>query len=347
MVKRISFKAYRWLIIPLLLLVVTSLQAQRNAKYAGEFLSLGVGARYSGLGGAGVAISNDVTAGYFNPSNLSTLKFPQISVFHEPRFAGLFNYDYAAGALPIDEKQTAGLTILRFGYGEIKDTRNALIDRNGNGIIDEEDRVDPNRIRIGSAADWAFVGSYARAINKKLSVGGNVKLLYRAILATSAWGFGIDIGASYKARDHLTLGVTLYDATKSLLAWETGHQEFIVPSLRLGAAYNLDITDDHSVRPTLDGIYRFEGREEATTVDAGLFSLDIAAGIEYGYKNKVFARGGYSELGQLSLGAGVKLPKLNIDYSFTQENGNLDNIGVTHRVSLMLTLEEDKFLRGS
>ena len=345
MIKRRSFTMYRWLIPSLLLLAGASAHGQRNAKYAGDFLSLGVGARYSGLGGAGVAISNDVTAGYFNPSNLSTISFPQLSVFHESRFSGLFNYDYAAGALPIDEKQTAGLSIIRFGYGEIKDTRDALIDRNGNGIIDEDDRIDPGKIRIGSASDWAFIGSYARTINEKLSVGGSVKLLHRAILDTSAWGFGIDIGAHYKLLEDLMVGATLYDATKSLLAWETGHQEFIVPSLRLGAAYNLSIAEDHALRPTVDGIYRFEGREEATTIDAGLFSLDIAAGLEYGYKEKVFARGGYSELGQLSLGAGVKLPKLNIDYSFTQENSDLENVGVSHRISLMLTLEEEKFTR--
>ena len=340
-----SFLTSFSLFLLLLLGVVPEGNAQSNAKYAGEFLSIGVGARYSGLGGAGVALSNDVTAGYFNPANLGRLNYPQISIFHESRFAGLFNYDYAAGALPIDSMQTAALSIIRFGYGEIKDTRNALIDLNGNGILDEDDRVDPNRIQIGSAADWAFIGSYSRTINEKLSVGGSIKLLHRIILDTTAWGFGIDVGASYEVIENLQLGATLFDATKSLLAWETGHQEFIVPSLRLGAAYDLAIAEDHRVRPTIDGIYRFEGRDETTTLNASLFSLDLAAGLEYGYKEKFFVRGGRSELGQLSIGAGVKLPKLNIDYSFTQENNDLENVGASHRVSLMLTLEEAKFMR--
>ena len=347
MVNRFSLKCFNTSFIALLLLLTVAplSYAQQNAKYAGEFLSLGVGARSSAMGGSGVALSNDVTAGYFNPANLYRISYPQIAIFHESRFSGLFNYDYLAGALPIDEKQSAALSIIRFGYGEIKDTRNALIDRNGNGVIDEDDRVDPNRITIGSAADWAFIGSYSKAINVKFSVGANVKLLHRAILDTSAWGFGIDIGASYQPIEDLSLGATLFDATKSLLAWETGHQEFIVPSLRLGVAYDLAIAEDHMIRPTIDGIYRFEGRNETTTLDAGIFSLDVAAGLEYSYKEKVFARGGISELQQLSLGAGVKLPKLNIDYSFTQENSDLENIGATHRVSLMLTLEEEKFIR--
>ena len=317
-----------------------------NAKYAGEFLSLGAGARSAGLGGTGTALSNDVTAGYYNPANLSLLNYPQIAVFHESRFSGLFNYDYGAGALPVDERQTVALSVIRFGAGEIKDTRNALIDRNGNGEIDEDDRLDPNRIRIGSAADWAFIGSYARTINEKLAVGGNVKILYRSILDTSAWGVGIDIGAQYRPLDHLRLGATLFDATKSTLAWETGHQEFIVPSLRLGGAYDLMIAGKHGVVPTVDAVFRFEGRSEAANVDLGVASLDVAAGLEYGYDQKFFARAGYSELGQLSIGAGVKLPKLNIDYAFTRENAELEGIGATHRVSLMLTLEEEKFERA-
>ena len=43
------------------------------AKYAGEFLSLGVGGRALGMGGASVALANDVTAGYWNPAGLALL----------------------------------------------------------------------------------------------------------------------------------------------------------------------------------------------------------------------------------------------------------------------------------
>ena len=318
-----------------------------NAKYAGEFLSLGAGARSSGMGGTGTASSGDVTAGYFNPAGLSAIEYPEIAVFHESRFAGLFNYDYLAGALPIDASQTVGLSLIRFGYGEIKDTRNALIDRNGNGVIDEDDRIDPARVRIGSAADWGAIGSYARQINENLSVGGNVKILYRSILDTSAWGFGFDLGARYSPTEDLVLGASLQDATKSILAWETGHQEFIVPSLRLGGAYSLGIGEDHSVTPAVDAVLRFEGRSESAQADLGVASLDAAAGLEYGFRNRLFGRVGYTELEQLTIGAGVRLPKLNIDYSFSQESADLDGVGATHRVSLRLTLEEDRFRRES
>lgn len=342
-----SVKIVTLVTIAILFPALLSAQGFVNAKYAGEFLSLGAGARSSGMGGTGTAAASDVTAGYFNPAGLAQISYPEIAIFHESRFAGLFAYDYLAGALPLDRQQTVGLSVLRFGYGEIKDTRGALIDRNGNGVIDEDDRIDPAKVRIGSAADWAFLGSYAREITDRFAVGANVKVLHRSILDTSAWGFGFDIAARYRPLDELVLGATLQDATKSILAWETGHQEFIVPTMRLGAAYALQIGEDHRVIPSADAILRFEGRDEAALGDLGFASFDAAGGLEYGFREKLFGRLGYTELEQLTIGAGVRLPKLSIDYAFSQESTDLDGVGATHRVSLKLTLEEERFRRAA
>lgn len=316
-----------------------------NAKYAGEFLSGGVGGRYAALGGAGTGFANDVTAGYYNPSSLAQITYPQIMVLHESRFAGTINYDYAAGAMPLDSLQTVSVSALRLGVDNILDSRDALNDQNGNGILDPEDRLDPAKIRTGSSADWALFGSYARKVNDQLTLGGSVKLIYRSVLDHSAWGVGVDVSASYRPIENLSLGATLTDATKSLLIWDTGTQEFIVPTMRLGAAYRYRFNDNHSVMPVVDGAFRFEGRKSATMVDLGVASLDVQAGLEYSYKDRVYLRGGYSDLQQLTVGAGVKLPKLNIDYAFTRQSSDLSSFGATHRISLMLTLEEPKFAR--
>ncbi|MBC8145177.1 MAG: PorV/PorQ family protein [bacterium] len=321
-------------------------QGYHNAKYASEFLSFGAGARSGALGGAGTALNSDVTAGYYNPAGLSGIKHLQAAIFHESRFSGEINYDYIGAALPLDSLQTFAVSAIRLGYDDIPDTRDALIDPNGNGRIDDGDRIDPTRVKYGGASDWAIFGSYARRVNDKLSVGGNLKLLYKTVLDHIAWGLGIDLSAHYTPVDNLSLGATLADATKSLMTWDTGNQEFLVPQLKLGAAYRYDITDDHGVMPILDVVLRFEGRETATMLDLGLASADIGTGLEYSYRDRVFVRGGYSELGQLTVGAGVKLPKLNIDYAFLRPRSEDASFGSTHRVSLRLTLEEDRFARG-
>ena len=68
------------------------------------------------------------------------------------------------------------------------------------------------------------------------------------------------------------------------------------------------------------------------------------AGLEYSFKDMISIRTGYNELGNLTLGAGVKFPKINIDYSFSKFDG-LEELGNSHVLSLIFTLEEDKFQR--
>jgi hypothetical protein len=65
--------------------------AASTAKYAGEFMAIGIGGRALGLGSAYTALADDITAGYWNPAGLSSLMYPQIALMHDERFAGLVN----------------------------------------------------------------------------------------------------------------------------------------------------------------------------------------------------------------------------------------------------------------
>ena len=42
-------------------------------KYSNEFLSIGVGARAHGMSGAQTALTDDITAAYWNPAGLSQI----------------------------------------------------------------------------------------------------------------------------------------------------------------------------------------------------------------------------------------------------------------------------------
>ena len=128
-----------------LLVFSSSLQAQTViAKYAGEFMALGVGGRALGMGGAFVAVANDVTSGYYNPAGLANLNYPQLALMHSEQFGNLVNYDYGAVAIPFQNDMSFGLSIMRLGVDGIPDTRNALIDANGDGIID----INDDRLRL-------------------------------------------------------------------------------------------------------------------------------------------------------------------------------------------------------
>ncbi|MCK5087671.1 MAG: hypothetical protein KAQ90_09120, partial [Melioribacteraceae bacterium] len=84
-----------------------------------------------------------------------------------------------------------------------------------------------------------------------------------------------------------------------------------------------------------------------STFYVGPVSFDVHAGLEYNFKNIFMIRAGYNEVKEFTIGAGVKLPKLNIDYSYARFSGSeVERLPDTHRISLILTLDAPKFLRN-
>ena len=341
MLKRILFFA-------LVLISITANAQTVIGKYAGEFLAIGVGGRPLGMGGAFTAAANDITSAYYNPAGLALINYPQIALMHDERFGNLVNYNYGAVALPYGPDLSFSVSAMRLAVDGIYDTRNALIDYNGDGTLDHpKDRIDYSKISEFSNQDWAFYLTGAKRLSDDLMVGANVKIISRSIAEFSAWGVGFDIGALYTPMENLMLGVNIQDVTTTLVAWSTGRNELISPTLKIGAAYGYDIAWGFRVMPVLDFDIRFENRQFASQFNIGPVSFDPHAGFELGYKNLFSIRGGYNDVKQFTVGAGVKLPKLNIDYSFARFNMSEDDrLPDTHRISLILTLEEPRFLRG-
>lgn len=324
------------------------LRAQTVADYAGEFLELGVGARSLALGGAGAAISEDATAGYWNPAGLNVLKFPMVTAMHETRFDGTVQYDYAAFALPMNAVSSAAISVLHIGVNNILDTRNALVDLNNNGQLDPGEYLDYTKVSSFSNFDWVAMLSYAKAVDSTLSWGVNAKLIYRRLdLETTGSGLGFDLAARYKPTDALTLAAIAQDITTTLLSYTTGTKELVSPTLKLGGAYEWNITSDgnHRIMPTADIDLRFENRGQDAQLYAGPISADFHEGIEYQFKNLFAIRGGYNDMQMWSVGAGVTISKLHIDYAYLGANAQ-DQLGSTHRISISFLLDNPKWKRS-
>lgn len=335
-----------------LVLCSASLFAQTSVgKYAGEFLALGVGGRALGMGGAHTAVVNDVTAGYWNPAGLARIDYPQIVLMHEEHFGNLVNYNYGAVAIPYGNDMSFGISVIRLSIDGIPDTRDALVDRiTGQVIYDITNpyaRIDYSKIKEFNNTDYAFYLTFAKRQSEDFYWGANVKIISRSIAEYSAFGIGFDAGAYYKPMDNLHLGASIQDITTTLVAWSTGTNELISPTLKLGAAYGIEFLGG-TFMPTMDFDVRFENRQFASNFNVGLVSFDVHSGVEYSYKGLFSVRAGYSDVKQITLGAGVRLPKLNIDYSFARFSASeTDRLNDSHRISVMLTLEEPKFLRSS
>jgi len=326
--------------------LTVNLSAAGIAKYAGEFISTGVGARALGMGGAYVAIGGDATYGYWNPAGLADINYPEIAAMHSERFAGVVNYDYLTLAAPFRANQSFAFSVIRLGVDDIPisaipradlATDETYTDENGNIKVNR-----PYVDRYVSDAEYAFFLSYARAARNGFSYGANVKFIRKGVGDNSAWGIGFDIGVLWNPWRKLMLGANLQDATTTLLAWNTGTQELISPTLKTGAAYPLYIPLLKSrLILAADIDTRFENRGEAALVALGPVSFDVRLGGEFMVRDVVALRLGRDDIGNITAGAGLVLPRLDIDYAFSQHS----ELANTHRISLRIRLEEERFAR--
>ena len=71
------------------------------------------------------------------------MEYPEIGLMHEQRFGGELSYNYGAVAWPFGPKNTVAFSITRVGIDNIPDTRNAWTDLNGNGQLDDNERLEP------------------------------------------------------------------------------------------------------------------------------------------------------------------------------------------------------------
>ncbi|MFO7617046.1 MAG: hypothetical protein R6V75_07320 [Bacteroidales bacterium] len=327
------------ILIPLLWLAfLGSVPAQ--VKYSNEFLSIGAGARLMGLGGAGSALVDDVTAGYWNPARLNKLPGKMdFSLMHSEYFAGLAKYDYAGAAFRIDPESVMGISFIRFGVDDIPNTLE---------LIDEEGNVRYDRIRSFSAADAGLLISYSRISPVPgLLLGGNAKLIYRHTgdFAT-AWGFGLDAAASYTL-GQWEFGAVARDVSGTFNVWTfrdeelretfelTGNElpenslEVTVPRLILGVAREFRIGNNLHLAPALDLHLTFDGRRHVI-LPLGPVGIDPFLGGEFRYNNWLFARIGLGNFQlvpgfngknnlnlQPNVGLGIRYRNFFLDYALT------------------------------
>lgn len=337
-------------------------------KYSNEFLSIGVGAQAQGLGNAVIASVDNVTAGVWNPAGLATLKPEQglqMGAMHAEWFGGVGKFDYLGISLPLANKdQRLGLSLIRFGVDQIPNTLS---------LYEDDGTINYDNLRSFSAADYAFLMSYARGVKTKtgqMQVGGNIKVIHRTIGPfANSWGFGIDLGMQYRL-NRWKLGILAKDITTTFNAWsfqfteeekETleltnndipiNSVEITKPQLVLGGSYAFQF-NKIGLRPELDIIVTTDGKRN-TLVSSNPFSLDPAFGVEADYNRFLFLRAGVNQFQKetdfdgkenltvrASLGVGLRISSLHVDYAYT-DLGDSEN-RYSHVISLMLDIKPKK-----
>ncbi len=331
-------------------------------KYSNEFLNIGVGGRALAMGNAQAAIVDGPTAAYWNPAGLvrQPRKFNAI-LMHSELFSGIVKNDYAAFAMPLDEKSAFAVSAIRLGVDDIADTRDLY----------QYGYIQYDKVRKFSVADYAFLLSYARKIGPEgLSLGGSGKVIYRNVgKFANAVGFGFDAGAQY-AHNKWRLGLMVKDITSTFNAWsinadelrdvyaQTGNTipgntlELTLPRAILGIGRQVNIGKDFTVLGTADLDFTFDGKRNVVVVGNPV-SIDPRVGLELGWAGIAYVRGGINNIQKIktfdggtktrfqpNFGVGVATSGLTLDLALARiaANSDVSQTGSSKLSSLIVSL---------
>ncbi|GAB4176290.1 MAG: hypothetical protein Kow00108_11600 [Calditrichia bacterium] len=265
-------------------------EVTKTGTTAANFLKLGVGARSVAMGGAYVAVTEDISALYWNPAGLTGITSGQFLFDHMDYFADI-NFNYFGVAYNVPGMGVFGASVTSFDYGDME--RTTEFDPEGTG-------------ELFSAAEYAGQISFARQITDKFSIGFNAKYIYQGIWHSSAKGFALDIGTLYKTGFNgmkigmaiTNFGTKMQMSGKDLLVQTdiapdiSGNNEtinaylatdkFDLPlTFRVGIAMDVLQQEKQSLILALDALHPNDNAES------------VNLGFEYNYDNMVFIRGGY------------------------------------------------------
>jgi hypothetical protein len=334
-----------------------------QTRFVNEFLNIGVGARAHGMFGSVVGSVSDGTAAYWNPAGLTAIDAPlQVNAMHANWFGGIANYDFVnlSTRLNTKKKSYAAISMIRMGIDNIPNTLN---------LVGPDGSIDYNRVTEFSAADYAFLLSYAQAIDEagNFSIGGNVKVIHRVIgKFATAWGFGTDLSAIWK-KDRFSFGVVARDVTTTFNSWSfnlteeekdvferTGNDipvsstEITIPRVILAASYNNKIKD-FGYLAELNFNISTNGTEAGVFSGRG-YAFDPSLGLEFSYIEKVYLRLGFGNIQRVlnevnanrgdfeiqpNMGIGLKLGRLKVDYALANI-GNIAGILSSHIFSVSM-----------
>ena len=283
-----------------------------------------------------IASADDVTSAYWNPAGLNRqIDKIQFSFMHSEYLAGIANYDYLGLSAKVKDNAAIAFSMIRFGVDGIPNTLELI--QNG--------QINYDRVKEFSAVDYGFLLSYAQKTGiEGLDIGGSAKIIHRrAGEFTTAWGFGIDIGAQYQSASDWRFGAMLRDATSTFNAWNFNFTEseiavfqntnnvvpensleITLPKLLLGVAKKVAFSEEYSLLAEFDLDVNTDGRRN-TLIQTNLISGDPHLGLEGAYNDIIFLRAGLGNFQKVNdswtfqpnIGLGLDLGKLSIDYALS------------------------------
>jgi long-subunit fatty acid transport protein len=301
------------------------LGGQRAGISTAQFLKIGVGGRASAMGDAFVAVSNDVSALYWNPAGLSQFNDNQIIFSHNEWLVDI-NHDFLGAVYHLDDDNSFGLAFTSLSMDKMQVTTEFAPFGTGEYF---------------GFSDIAIAISYSRKMTEQFSFGGTIRYLEETLDKLKMRGVMLDLGTFYWTG----LGSTRFAVTVSNFGndlapdgevmlignrTESEWQSFSPPTMfRIGFAMEPYEDEENRVTTSIQLNHPNDNSE------------NVSLGAEYSYNKMFYIRGGYKfnvDEQNYSFGAGVTLPvsiaTVSIDYAFS----NFTRLGSAHRFSIILGL---------
>ncbi len=326
-----------WLLLLLALAATTSAEFSKVGSSGAQFLEIGVGSRYQGMGEASVAVANDVYSMYWNPAGLAHVENWVVG-FTNVNWILDIDLNYFGMARYFEDVGVFGMsaTVLSMDDQEIT----TFEEQEGTGDF-------------YSATSYALGVSYARQLTNKLAFGGTIKYISERIHNENASSFAFDFGTlMHTGFNSLRLGMSIsnlgpemefsgsdldirYDelegeGSNSPISASVKTTPYDMPmAFRVGLAYDWELGSNAVMTVASEIKHPSDMHQQGSL------------GTELGFSDKFFVRAGYKfrydEEG-LTLGGGLttnisNTSSLVIDYAW-QDFGRLES---TQRFSVGFT----------
>ncbi len=276
----------------------------------GQVLKIGVGARAVAMGSSFVSVADDATAVYWNPAGIARMQKSVLSINHTTWLADI---GYA---------QATYLFHTRFLPGTIGVHASSL-------FMDEQQVRTVFRPqgegRSFDAGDMAVGLTYGRSLTDKFSAGIGANYLQSSLASYTGSAVAFDFGTLYNTGYRsLRIGMAIQNIGSDMKFIE---DEVKLPTVfRVGMSMNLYESGSQMVVMAGDFSHPPDNNERASW------------GMEYGFKEFLFLRGGYQfnyDLETFSAGLGFKVAaalnsEARVDYAYT----DMGVMPAVHRVSV-------------
>jgi hypothetical protein len=194
----------------------------------------------------------------------------------------------------------------------------------GNGVLDEGERLDFENIKYFNQSQWALHFSTAKKINI-FTFGIAAKSLFHNLGGYNGNGFGFDGGAKFSPWEDNIIGLTFNHFTTSWFIWDNGTVERTMPNISIGMTQLLKLS-------TIPLDFRFNGGAIKTLAYKGVrYNL----GLELNYKSNFQIRLGSNNNGFLSTGIGLIWTNFSID-SIYRPSPSYTGFGSSQLISFRL-----------